>query len=168
MALLYAGLFLLTLTLLIVIKSVLFPLLIWRFLPVNDFASTLYEVLIMSTGAVTVLVLIGMGYAGKHYFFLKPGQHVVTNLLIFLPFFVPSLNPVYERSYDYSALFTRYLAECGDLLGEPVRLLFFVQKGTGLISLCLGFLLVLTGRLVTIDRDVEYRPISYEKRMTEG
>lgn len=140
----------------IIIKSVLLPYLIWKTLPKSDFGSTLYEVSVMSIGAVAVLAYLTLGYIGKHSFRLSPFMHHWLNLIVLIPFLFHSLiNEI--GMVPKNNLYAIFAGEWSGLIGEPIRLLLFVHPWTDTIGILIGYLLISIGRAIRLEEDNQWR-----------
>lgn len=99
-------------------KDELIPALLHFFLPISDFRSMLYEILILTIGVGSLFFSFLLGSYARGY------QRFGRGFLLFFLLLCAALF-FFAKLYAPSSLFTVLLKEWSDLVAEPYRILTF-------------------------------------------
>lgn len=140
----WCGEYLFVFVALILIKSVLFPFVLWWWFAASDLTATLQEATHLVFSVITVFILLGMGSISRFRYRLSLAHTVVAYVAINLPFVVLSLMP-YTRHWVH---------EWWEILGDGLQLWMpAIANMKGILIFGIGLLLTLVGRFIYVRDD---------------
>ncbi|GAB7387530.1 hypothetical protein BSNK01_13670 [Bacillaceae bacterium] len=153
----YAIIFVCATGVMVTIKMIVLPYVIWQIFPLSDLGATIYEICIMSFGGLTACLYLYLGYLAKRKYALSLLSHIGSYLLVQFPFVSYALLKQAAVQPERIVSFFRWAEEWVGLLAEPARLLFMVYPWTDFFALLFGLCLTVAGRRVELAAEGEHK-----------
>jgi hypothetical protein len=153
-AIVYVYFSIITLSIVIMFKLWIVPYVLTTLFSHSDLVSRVYEIFIMFTGVTTLLLMIFLGYLGRHLYDLSLAQQATLNGLIQTPYLIHILAESPSINGDSVGFLSIFAEAWYGLVAEPIRFLFMVYPWTDIFALLLGFVCLSIGRFIEIvDED---------------
>lgn len=140
----WCGEYLFVFTALVILKSVVFPFVLWWWFAASDLTATLQEATFLIFSVITIMILLGLGSISRYRYQLSSLQTAAAFFVINLPFVILWYLPFTQQWADW----------WWGVVGDGVQLwLPAITEAKGLLLFLACIVLVLAGRLVYVRED---------------
>ncbi len=128
-------------TLAIFVKNYFLPTSLFFLIPISDFRSTLFEIIILIFGVITLFIFFYMWWNANRFFPIHFRNIIIASHVIFLPSMI-------LKGLNNEGSFVQWIELSIDLIAEPYRLLAFSYQASDVFGVTIQTGLFIIGVIV--------------------